>query len=79
MPNAPRLLIALAVLAGLGGCHKEAAQQNADANLTVIDNATVDPNDVEALPADESSATPSNQLVNGDDSPDVNATEANAD
>ena len=28
--------------------------------------------DIETLPSDESSSTPSNQLVNGTDNPDVN-------
>ena len=74
MPNAPRLLIAGLFVAALTGCHGSQPQQNAvaDANLTSLDNGTAAPAEVEALPADESSATPSNQLVNGDDGPDVN-------
>jgi hypothetical protein len=74
MPNAPRLLMASLLLAALTGCHGSKPQQNAvaDANLEAVDNGTAAPAEVEALPADESSATPSNQLVNGDDGPDVN-------
>jgi hypothetical protein len=80
MPNAPRLLIAFAAVAGIAACSKSGPQQNAQSNLTVLDNSTAAPNEVEALPADESSATPSNQLVDGDDSPDVNdTTEKNSD
>ncbi|MBV9529473.1 hypothetical protein [Sphingomonas sp.] len=77
MPNAPRPLIALAAVAALAGCHKSAPQQNAAANQVALDNEEGPPPDIEALPPDESSATPSNQLVNGDDSPDVNDTTAN--
>ena len=56
------LLVAGAALA-IAGCKKEqVAQQNEVAANEVSPNA-----DIEALPADESSATPSNELVNGDD------------
>ena len=72
MPNAPRLLIALAFAAALAGCHKNQSQQAPDENLVAMDNEAVPPADIDTLPPDESSATPSNQLVNGDDSPDVN-------
>jgi hypothetical protein len=37
-----------------------------------MDNDAATPNDIETLPADESSATPSNELVNGADNADVN-------
>jgi uncharacterized lipoprotein len=74
MPNAPKLLIAALFVAGVSACHSSQPQQNsgADDNLVSVDNDAATPAEVEALPADESSATPSNQLVNGDDGPDVN-------
>ena len=74
MPNAPKLLIGALFVGCLSGCHSSQPQQNAgaDANLVSVDNDAATPAQVEALPADESSATPSNQLVNGDDGPDVN-------
>jgi hypothetical protein len=78
MPDAPRLLIACLAVSVLAGCHKSAPRQNADANQLALNNAAGPPPDIEALPADESSATPSNQLVNGDDNPDVNDTTANS-
>ena len=66
------LLLAGAALA-IAGCKKEQAQQNEVAANEVSPNA-----DIEALPADESSATPSNELVNGDDSADANTVTNNA-
>ena len=74
MQNAPRLLIGVALAAVVAGCHKNPAQQAPDTNLVAMDNETVPPANIDTLPPDESSATPSNQLVNGDDSPDVNDT-----
>jgi uncharacterized protein YcfL len=75
MRNA-RLILALAVLA-LGACHKQQqAEMNNDSmsmDEGVPDNQIVAGNaDIETLPADESSTTPSNQLQNGFDNPDVN-------
>jgi hypothetical protein len=35
--------------------------------------------DIEALPPDESSGTPTNELASGEDNPDVNATVNNSD
>lgn len=54
-------------LAALAGCNKPAQDQN-----VAIDINSASPNDIEALPPDESSETPSNELVNGADNPDVN-------
>ena len=51
--------------AAAGGCQKNEAGQN-----IAIDNSTA-PAEVEALPPDESSATPSNELENGTDNADV--------
>ncbi|MFL6745980.1 MAG: hypothetical protein ACJ8EO_08170 [Sphingomicrobium sp.] len=58
------LVIALAAAAA---CRKTPPDQN-----VVLDINNASPNDIEALPPDESSATPSNELINGDDNPGVN-------
>jgi len=63
----PALLLASALAAA---CHNKAdqqAQQPVAMNNEVAANA-----DIEALPADESSATPTDQLESGDDNADVN-------
>jgi hypothetical protein len=78
MRNA-KLIIALGAPAlALGGCHKQQAAQDQNISIDegVPDNqvAVAGNADIETLPADESSATPSNQLQNGFDNPDVNAT-----
>ena len=73
-----RAAIGLLMLAGLGSaaaCNKQPQQQNQDVAITNVPAGA----DVEALPADESSGTPSNQLVNGNDNPDVNDTTSNGD
>jgi hypothetical protein len=72
MPNADRILVAIATIA-LAACTQQ--KQPPEQNI-VMDNA-VDANaEIETLPPDESSGIPSNQLVNGDDSPDVNDLDA---
>ena len=53
-------------LAAAGGCEKNDAAQNQSIS---IDNAS--PAEIEALPPDESSATPTNELANGADNADV--------
>ena len=66
------LLLALAPLA-LAACKKN--QQAQDQNIAVTQpatNETMANADVEMLPPDESSADSSNELVTGDDNPDVN-------
>jgi hypothetical protein len=71
-----KMIVALATAAlALGACHRQ--QQNQDQNISmdadIPDNQVASGNlDTETLPADESSTTPSNQLQNGFDSPDVN-------
>jgi hypothetical protein len=62
------VLIALALAAPVGACRK--AQPTPEQNAA-IDINTVSPNDIEALPPDESSETSSNELVNGADNADV--------
>ena len=74
MQNA-RSIIALGIAAmALGACQKQ--QQPQDQNIAIDegipDNQVAGNADIETLPADESSTTPSNQLQNGFDNPDVN-------
>ncbi len=75
MPNA-KMIAAIAIGLALAGCHKQQQQQAQDQNISidegVADNQVAGNADIETLPADESSATPSNQLQNGFDNPDVN-------
>jgi hypothetical protein len=66
MRDANRLILVLG-LAALAACNKPANENN-----VVVDNDAATPTDVEALPPDESSGTPSDQLVNGADNADVN-------
>ena len=67
MRDASKLMLVLTVAAGLAACNKPANENN-----VVVDNYAATPADVEALPPDESSATPSNELANGEDNADVN-------
>ena len=64
-----RVVIKLLVVAGAAvataACQKQAAENIA------IDNVAANA-DIEALPADESSTTPSDELANGQDSAEVN-------
>ena len=60
MPNATRFPVLLLAA-------DQQAQQPVAMNNEVAANA-----DIEALPADESSATPTDQLESGDDNADVN-------
>ena len=73
------ILSALAAAAALSGCHKQSAQNQADnQEISIEDNLGQGTNqvpgnaEIETLPQDESSATPSNQLQSGFDKPDVN-------
>ena len=85
MRNA-RLTVALgtAVLA-LGACQnkQQARDQNIAIDEGVPNNQVASNADIETLPADESSTTPSNQLQNGYDNPDVdvdlNSTDSGSD
>ena len=68
-------LLGTAALA-LVACGEKQDQQAQDQNIAIDeglpDNQMAGNADIETLPADESSATPSNQLANGIDNPDVN-------
>jgi hypothetical protein len=66
---------ALAIVAV--GCGRE--KPPPDQNIIVADNNNMAGAEVETLPSDESSGTPSNQLVNGNDNPDVNEAAGNTD
>ena len=72
--------IAVGALA-LSACHKQpAAQEQNVAMGDDLTNGAMPANaDIETLPADESSETPSNQLANGLDNPDVNDVTTNGD
>ena len=72
--------LAIAALAA-GGCSKgKQPEQNMSIDEGVPDNqVSADNADIETLPADESSATPSNQLQNGFDNPDVSSNLGNSD
>jgi hypothetical protein len=54
-----RAAITISLLIALAACQNQGAEENAAAN------AAAAPADIEALPPDESSATPSDELVNG--------------
>ena len=73
MRNA-RMIVALGVVsAALGACHKQDEQTNNHA-MSIdegMPNQVAANSELETLPADESSATPSNQLQNGFDESDV--------
>ena len=79
MPNAPKALVPLLGAVALVACHKQAPQNQLDnRDISMDDNLTettgqIPSNaEIETLPQDESSATPSNQLQTGYDNPDVN-------
>jgi len=74
MPNAKSAMVVAMVLLALPACDKQPQAQNQDMTIDqgVAENQLPANADIETLPADESSATPSNQLENGADNPDVN-------
>jgi hypothetical protein len=74
MRNA-RTIVALGIASmALGACNKQQPQQEQNIAIDegVPNNQMAGNADIETLPADESSTTPSNQLQNGFDNPDVN-------
>ena len=74
MPNArAAIILGFAALAA-SACQKHRPE---DQNISIDDDVATNQvsagtADIETLPADESSTTPSNQLQNGFDNPDVN-------
>lgn len=76
MPNVRAMSALAAVFLVLSACNK-GQDPNVQDNKIAMDegipsNQVAGNADIETLPADESSATPSNQLQNGFDNPDVN-------
>ena len=83
MRNAKTIVMlgAAALALALGACHNQQQAQNNDISMddAVPENQVAADNaQIETLPADESSATPSNQLQNGFDAPDVNVGTGNS-
>jgi len=75
MRSAARILIVALAAAAFAACQKQQpTRQNQD--IAIDDNLAAGQlpanTEIETLPADESSTTPSNQLQKGDDSPDLN-------
>jgi len=77
MRNAPKALTVALGAAAIAACHKQ-PQETASANQDVsmednLSSGQIPENaQIETLPPDESSTTPSNQLQSGDDKPEVN-------
>ena len=64
MRNAPKVSRRFVLgLAALGACQK---QPQPEQNIVIDINAAMANADIETLPSDESSETPSNELVNGE-------------
>lgn len=69
MSAAPKSMLLIAAMLAVAACSKP--QQQPEQNI-VIDNGIGANADIETLPPDESTGTPSNELANGSDNPDVN-------
>jgi hypothetical protein len=69
-------LMMLAGVASAAACSKSQPPQ--EQNITIAGDNMAGA-DIETLPPDESVGTPSNQLVNGADNPDVNYVTNNSD
>ena len=81
MRNAKTIVMLGAAALALGACHNQQQAQNNDISMddAVPENQVATDNaQIETLPADESSATPSNQLESGSDNPDVNDLDVSA-
>jgi hypothetical protein len=79
MRNAAKALTVIFGAAAMAACHKQPAQNQAtNQDISIDDNLSQNSGqipsnaEIETLPQDESSATPSNQLQTGYDNPDVN-------
>ena len=73
MRNAVRILALALGATALAACHKAQPEQNQSIDENLAASGLPANADIETLPADESSTTPSNQLQNGFDNPDVNS------
>ena len=67
-----RSLLLIGAALAMAACQKNQSEQN-----IAMDNLAANA-DIEALPPDESSETPANELVNGVDNPEVNDLNASA-
>ena len=82
MRNAEKILVLAAAALAVSACQNK--QQQDENNVISMDAGIPDNQvaagnaDIETLPADESSTTPSNQLQNGFDAPDVNVGTGNS-
>ena len=65
MRSAHKLIPLLVMAAGLDACQREQSDQNITINNNIAGA------DIEALPPDESSVTPTDELENGTDNADV--------
>jgi uncharacterized protein YcfL len=78
MPSARLILLIVTAAVATAGCGKKSnPDQNMNQNMSVDDGVPTNQvsaasPEIETLPADESSTTPSNQLQNGFDSPQEN-------
>lgn len=77
------VLMAGAAALALSACNKKQApapdQNTISMEDDLMNGGTPDNADIETLPPDESSGTPSNELANGADNPDVNDSVTNSD
>lgn len=74
------LLLIAAMAVAASGCHKKQPPSQ-DVNIGIDEPATnqiLANADIETLPPDESSETPSNELATGSDNPDVNDVSASS-
>ena len=72
MRSATRSLLLIGTALAMAACQQKQSEQN-----IAMDNLAANA-DIEALPPDESSGTPSNELVNGVDNPEINDLNASA-
>lgn len=79
MRNAAKVSTLLFAVLAVAACHRQSEQNQPDnQEISIDDNlgqatSQIPANaEIETLPQDESSATPSNQLQSGFDKPDVN-------
>lgn len=75
MPDALKLFAIAILLGAAAACNKQ--EPSPEQNIIIDTNAAMANADIETLPPDESSATPSNELINGADQPQVSNLEAN--
>lgn len=75
MLNVRKAAILIVGPAMVTACHAQPKQQTNNQDIAIDDNLAtgqIPPNaQIETLPPDESSATSSSELVNGEDNPDV--------